>query len=75
MGLVIYNDSSGNEAVRSSRQVGKTLNMNNDSVMHNKELKDLNKRLVLLGKRILDENEKWKAKVLDLEWNCLNQKA
>jgi hypothetical protein len=32
--------------------------MNNDSVMHNKELKDLNKRLVLLGKRILDENEK-----------------
>jgi hypothetical protein len=58
MGLVIYNDSSGNEAVRSSRQVGKTLNMNNDNVMHNKELKDLNKRLVLLGKRILDENKK-----------------
>ncbi|KAL9378542.1 hypothetical protein Peur_029877 [Populus x canadensis] len=58
MGLVINNDSSCNEVVRSSRQVGKTLNMNNDNVMHNKELKDLNKRLVLLGKRILDENKK-----------------
>ena len=39
MGLVIYN-SSGKEAARSSRQAGKALmNMDNDDVMPNKELK------------------------------------